>query len=158
MGLLALLAYKAMKGGGLFGAGTGEARSGNAAQPRSGLPGSNTSSGGLGDWLGGLGGLLAGGAAGSVLTGGLGELVKKLQQNGRGDVVHSWVGTGPNQSISPGDLEKAVGGDTLDALAQQTGMPRDQLLADLSQRLPETVDSLTPEGRIPTDQEAARWA
>jgi uncharacterized protein YidB (DUF937 family) len=151
MGLLALLAYKALKGGGILGSSAAAPASnpGNRAQPQS--------SGGIGDWLSGLTGMLAGGAAGSVLTGGLGELVKNLQQNGRGDVAHSWVGTGPNNTISPDDLEKAVGSDTLDALAHQTGMPRNQLLANLSQNLPQTVDSLTPEGRIPTEQEASRW-
>ena len=61
--------------------------------------------GGLGDLLsGGLGGLLAGGAAGSVLSGGLNDLLKQFQQNGHGDAVNSWVGTGPNKAIPPKDL------------------------------------------------------
>lgn len=154
MGLLALLAYKALKSGGLLG--KADARPGNAAPAK--LPGNGGSSGGLGDWLGGLGGLLAGGAAGSILTGGLGELLKKLQQNGQGEVADSWIGKGSNDAITPADLEKAIGTDTLDALAKQLGMTRDQLLADLSRRLPQTVDSLTPDGRLPTEQEAKRWA
>ena len=48
------------------------------------------------------------------------------------------------------------GGDTLDALSQQTGMERDDLLAGLSQHLPELVDQLTPHGRLPSEEEAAR--
>ena len=35
-------------------------------------------------------------------------------------------------------------------------MERDELLATLSEHLP-SVDHLTPEGRLPTEQEASRW-
>jgi len=45
----------------------------------------------------------------------------------------------------------------IDAVAQQTGMPREQLLSELSEHLPEFVDQLTPDGRLPTEQEASRW-
>ena len=72
-------------------------------------------------------------------------------------MAHSWIGTGPNHPISPTELEKAAGADTLDALARESGMPRERLLESLSRELPETVDTLTPEGRIPTEQEASRW-
>jgi uncharacterized protein YidB (DUF937 family) len=91
------------------------------------------------------------------LTGGLGELFKKFQQTGQGHVAQSWIGTGPNDTINPTDLEKAVGIDTLDALSRQTGMSRDQLLTELAKQLPQTVDTLTPQGRIPSEHEAARW-
>jgi uncharacterized protein YidB (DUF937 family) len=37
---------------------------------------------------GGLGGLLAGGAVGNVLSGGLNDLLKQFQQNGQGEVAH----------------------------------------------------------------------
>jgi uncharacterized protein YidB (DUF937 family) len=87
----------------------------------------------------------------------LGEVVKIFQQTGQAHVAQSWIGTGPNQSISPGDLEKTVGVDVLEALSRQTGMPRDELLAELSRELPTAVDKLTPEGRIPSEHEAARW-
>jgi len=113
--------------------------------------------GGLGDLLRGpLGGILGGAAAGTVLNGGLGGLLKQLQQNGQGDVAHSWVGPGANKTISQDDLAGALGGDTLDTLAQQTGMDRDDLLAGLSRYLPHFVDELTPDGRLPTEEEAER--
>ena len=38
----------------------------------------------------------------------------------------------------------------------QTGMSRDELIAGLSQVLPEVVDKLTPQGRVPTEQELSR--
>ena len=110
----------------------------------------NAAGGGL---LSGLGGLLAGGAAGGVLSGGLNDLINQLQQTGHGDVAKSWVGTGPNRSISPDDLAKALGDDKINTLSEQTGLPRDELLAGLSQQLPEVVDQLTPHGRVPNEQE-----
>src|ERR1700754_1517434 len=110
--------------------------------------------GGLGSVLGGgLGGLLAGGAAGSVLSGGLGDLLKQLQQNGQGDTANSWVGPGENKPIAPGDLAGALGANQIDSLASQSGLSRDDLLSGLSQYLPRVVDHLTPEGRLPTEQE-----
>src|SRR6185312_16077842 len=60
------------------------------------------------------------GAAGSVVSGGLNELLKRLQQNGLGDPGQSWVGHGPNQPVTPDSLERAAGADTLDALARET--------------------------------------
>jgi uncharacterized protein YidB (DUF937 family) len=117
--------------------------------------------GGLGDLLKGplggiLGGTLGGAAAGTILNGGLGDLLKQLQDNGQGDVAKSWVGTGPNKAISQHDLANALGSDTLDQLTGETGMVRDDLLGGLIQSLPRFVDQLTPDGRLPTDEEAAR--
>src|SRR5262245_51452780 len=105
---------------------------------------------------GGLGSLLGGAAAGSVLTGGLGRLINDLQSSGQGRVAQSWVGRGANEEIAPSDLQKALGNDELDALARQTGLSHDDLLEGLSQNLPEFVDQLTPNGRLPTEEEASR--
>jgi uncharacterized protein YidB (DUF937 family) len=113
--------------------------------------------GNLGDLLRGtLGGVLGGAAAGTVLNGGLGGLLKQFQESGQGDVAHSWIGTGPNKTISEGDLASALGGDTLDTLSQQTGMGRDDLLDGLRRYLPAFVDQLTPDGRVPSEDEARR--
>jgi uncharacterized protein YidB (DUF937 family) len=103
-----------------------------------------------------LGGLLSGGTAGGVLSAGLGNLIKDLENNGQGQVAKSWVANGPNQEINPESLEAAVGVDTLDQLAKQTGMQRDELLTGLSQHLPNLVDQLTPDGRLPSQEEASR--
>ena len=105
---------------------------------------------------GGLGTLLGGAAAGTVLSGGLGRLINDLQNSGQGRVAQSWVDRGPNQEIAPADLRKALGSDTLDALAKQTGLSRDELLKGLSQNLPDLIDQLTPNGRLPTEEEASR--
>ena len=105
---------------------------------------------------GGLGPLLGGAAAGTVLSGGLGRLINDLQNNGQGRAAQSWVDRGPNQQIAPGDLQKALGSDELDALTRQTGLSRHDLLEGLSQNLPDFIDQLTPNGRLPTEEEASR--
>jgi uncharacterized protein YidB (DUF937 family) len=152
MAILALLAYKAVKhlGGGTAGATP-------APAPSSGSGGTaGGPAGGLGDILkGGLGGLLAGGAAGSVISGGLGDLLKQFQQNGHGETANSWVSPGPNKQISPGDLASALGADQINGLMSQSGLSREELLNGLSQHLPEVVNHLTPDGRLPTESELA---
>src|SRR5262245_54428930 len=110
--------------------------------------------GGLGDILKGpLGGILGGAAAGSVISGGLGDLLKQLQQGGQGDTADTWVGKGQNKAIAPGDLANALGADQIDALASNSGMSRDDLLKGLSQYLPGVIDHLTPDGRLPDANE-----
>jgi uncharacterized protein YidB (DUF937 family) len=149
MAILGLLAWKAVKhfSGNQPGASP-------APAPSSGNTPGGGMGGGLGDVLkGGLGGLLAGGAAGSVISGGLGELLKQFQQNGQGEAANSWVGPGPNKQISPGDLASALGADQIDTLASQSGLSRDELLTGLSRHLPEVIDDLTPQGRLPTESE-----
>jgi uncharacterized protein YidB (DUF937 family) len=154
MAILGLLAYKAVKS---FTSQPGAAPAKPATPAAPGSSQSAGSSGGLGDVLkNGLGGLLAGGAAGSVLTGGLNDLLKQFQQSGQGDVAKTWVGTGPNKAISSDDLAKALGGDQISTLMAHTGLSRQDLLAGLSQYLPEAVNQLTPDGRLPTEQELSR--
>ena len=115
-------------------------------------------SGGVGDLLkGGLGGLLAGGAAGSILSGGLGGLLKQFEQNGHGQAASSWVGKGANQDISESDLAKSIGLDDIDAIAKQTGLSRNDLLAGLRRELPGAIDELTPEGRLPSGDDLSKW-
>jgi len=118
--------------------------------PTSAKPvGSNPTSGGLAPVLGGA-------AAGTALSGGLGRLINDLQKSGQARVAQSWIDRGPNEEIAPADLRKALGSDTLDALAKQTGLSRDELLEGLSQNLPDLIDKLTPNGRLPTEEEASR--
>lgn len=170
MAILALLAYKAVKhlGGSHTGATPGNAPSPSRPTP---LPGTTTAStgglggalsGGLGDLMkgplgGALGGLLAGGAAGSVLSGGLNDLLKQFQDQGHTETANSWVGSGPNKQISPGDLASALGADQINTLTSQTGLSRDELLAGLARQLPDVINQLTPDGRVPTEHEASRW-
>src|SRR5262245_14561283 len=92
---------------------------------------------------------------GDVL-GGLGGLLKQFQQNGFGDAINSWVSDGPNKTVAPGQISKAIDPSIIDALSQRFGLSKEQFSQILSQLLPKTVDQLTPEGRLPTQQEMAR--
>ncbi len=87
--------------------------------------------------------------AGGVL-GGLGGLLNKLQQGGLGNVANSWVGSGQNQPVAPGQLGSALGPNIIKTLAQKSGISEDELTKQLSQVLPGIVDKLTPNGRLPT--------
>jgi uncharacterized protein YidB (DUF937 family) len=156
MALLGVLAWKAFKH--MSGNQSGSAPQPSPAPTPTHLPPpvNAGAGGGLGDLLkGGLGGLLAGGAAGSVLSGGLGDLLNQLQQSGHGDTANTWVGKGENKAIAPGDLANALGADQIESLSAQSGLSRDELLSGLSQYLPQVVDHLTPDGRLPTEQEIA---
>jgi uncharacterized protein YidB (DUF937 family) len=103
-----------------------------------------------------LGGLLGGASGGSVLSGGLRDLVDRFKQNGHGPAADSWVSTGPNQPLRADQLEQAIGPDALNTLSEHTGLSREELLSRLTRELPTAVDKLTPGGRLPTEDEAAR--
>ena len=148
MAILGLLAWKAIKH-------MTASQPGAAPQPAP-SPAGGGIGGGFGNLLKGpLGGLLAGGAAGSVISGGLGDVLKQLQQGGHGDTASSWVGKGENKAISSNDLASALGADQIDSLASQSGMSPDDLLSGLSKYLPQVIDHLTPDGRLPTDDEVS---
>ena len=87
---------------------------------------------------------------GGDLAGGLGGLLNQFQQGGLGEVMKSWIGTGPNQPISPNQLGSVLGPKIIQVLAQKTGMSEQELTAQLSQILPGVVDKLTPNGRLPS--------
>jgi uncharacterized protein YidB (DUF937 family) len=111
---------------------------------------------GLDGLLGGLSGLLSGAQGG--IAGGLGDLVDRLKNSGHGDAAHSWVETGPNNELDEADLRDALGGDTITELTRKTGLTEEELLARLKRVLPTAVDQMTPQGRLPTEAEASRWA
>ena len=92
---------------------------------------------------------------GSIL-GGLGGLIKQFQQKGFGDTVDTWINAGANRDISSDQVSDVLGRDVVDELSRRTGLSRDQVVVELSRLLPNAVDRLTPEGRLPTQREMAR--
>lgn len=157
--LLGLLAVKGFQHRDEIGKMLGDLTSGNAgagnspatANANAGLPG------GLGGMLGGLGEMLGGQSNGSAINNGLGGLLDRFQQNGHAEEAQEWVKTGPTQA-NVQHLEAALGDDVIDHLQQQTGLSRAELLDRLSTNLPKTIDQLTPDGRLPTADEANRLA
>jgi len=81
--------------------------------------------------------------------GGLQGVIGQFEKNGLGQTVKSWVGTGPNQPISPEDVHKALGPELLQQLAAKSGLSVQDLAQKLSQVLPQAVDKMTPDGALP---------
>jgi uncharacterized protein YidB (DUF937 family) len=101
-----------------------------------------------------LGGIVGAGMVSVVNSiiekhGGLQGVVSEFEKNGLGATVKSWVGTGPNQQISPDEVHKVLGPDLLQQLSDKSGMSVPELTQKLSQVLPRAVDTLTPNGAIP---------
>jgi len=82
--------------------------------------------------------------------------LKKLEQGGLGDAANSWIGSGQNQSVSPGQLGSALGPSIIKTLSQKSGLSEEDITKQLSQILPGLVDKLTPNGRVPTATELSQ--
>lgn len=93
---------------------------------------------------------LTGGRPGAA---GLGALVERLRAGGLADRVESWIATGENRPVAPQELERALGPQETDRMAREAGLDRPGLLLLLSQVLPRLVDGLTPQGRLPSQEE-----
>ena len=83
--------------------------------------------------------------------GGIMGLIQRFHENGAGDVVSSWIGTGENRPISPGVLTNVLGADNVGAMAQKAGVSGDQLSGLLATVLPHIVDRATPNGEVPPE-------
>jgi len=137
--MIALLAYMASR---YFGGGQKEETGSATSEP---LPRSSDP----------LPGSTAEPSPGGILDG-LGGLIEQFQKKGFGDAMDSWIGTGTNKDVAPRDVSDALDGDFVDELSKRTGLSRDQVLTELSRMLPNVVDRLTPQGRLPTPQEMTR--
>ena len=135
--------------GGLMGGGAG------TSSPMGNIL-SSLLTGGQGAGAGGLGGLLGGGNAagsgvGGGLGGGLGGLLSQFEQAGLGHVAQSWVGNGPNQPVSPQQLNDVFGEQQVQSMANQAGLQPHDFLSQLSQHLPHAVNGVTPNGQLPDE-------
>jgi uncharacterized protein YidB (DUF937 family) len=81
--------------------------------------------------------------------GGVQGVVGEFEKNGLGATVKSWVGTGPNQPISPDEVHKVLGPELLQQLSEKSGLSVQDLAQKLSHVLPQAVDKLTPDGAVP---------
>jgi uncharacterized protein YidB (DUF937 family) len=158
LGLLAVAGYQHRdKLGQLLGGIGGGSQPDNARDRNPAAP-QEQDSGGIGGFLGGLfgGGNSEGGGG---IAGGLRDLIDSFTGHGQGDTAKSWVESGPNREMGTSELEQALGEDSIGELMRQTGLTRDELILRLRAVLPTAVDRLTPEGRLPNDDdEVARWA
>lgn len=139
--LLGLLAYRTFKGKGRLSEMTGIGRDDGIRSPNAAQD--------MGSPLGGM-------LTGSTLAGGLADLLQRFQGTPFGDKAESWVQKGANKEIAPQELAGALGEERIEWLMTQTGLSRVELLDGLSKKLPETIDQLTPEGRLPSGEEVQK--
>jgi uncharacterized protein YidB (DUF937 family) len=141
----------------------------NGGQSSQQAPQSPSLGGGMGGGLGGIIGALAsnpqlmqvlmsllsggqgraGAQGGGGGLGGLGGLGAQFEQAGLGDVLGSWIGKGQNRPVSADQLGQVFGQDQLSELGAKLGMGGGELASELSQILPNLVDQMTPDGRVP---------
>lgn len=123
-------------------------------------PGSPVAANGGGGLLSQIGQMFQAGSGtlGSTVSGGLEDLLARFRNAGQGRTADSWVASGANLPLQDTDLAAALGDDTLAEIGQKTGLSRDELLRRLSTALPDVVNSLTPQGRLPTAAEAEAQA
>lgn len=82
-------------------------------------------------------------------NGGLGGLLEKLKQGGLADQVSSWVGNGANLPLNTEQISQALGSGPLAEMAAKFGLDPQEISGGLAKYLPEAVNQLTPEGRLP---------
>jgi uncharacterized protein YidB (DUF937 family) len=81
--------------------------------------------------------------------GGLDGLVTKLRDGGLGGQVDSWVSAGDNQPVQPEQIQQALGPDTVQRLSSGSGIDIGKLLPLLAMFLPQIINMLTPNGKVP---------
>lgn len=87
-------------------------------------------------------------------VGGLAGLAKLFTQKGEGDAMASWISTGKNLPISPDAILKVLGSGRVQELAGSLGLSGADVQKGLAGVLPQLVDKLTPDGKLPAGNEA----
>ena len=82
-------------------------------------------------------------------TGGLQGLVKQFQDSGLGEQVASWVSTGRNLPVSGDQIKNAFSGGQLGQIASKLGISENDAAGGLAGILPDLIDKLTPNGKVP---------
>ena len=85
---------------------------------------------------------------GTTDLGGIGGLLQALQQGGLDRQVASWLGNGANLPVTADQLRAALGDQHLQQIARTLGLPVDDVLAMLAKSLPQTIDTMSPNGTL----------
>jgi uncharacterized protein YidB (DUF937 family) len=81
--------------------------------------------------------------------GGVGGLVSAFEKNGLGGVASSWVSTGPNQQVSPQQVQNGLGNQAVQDVAAKLGVSPEIASGVVAQLLPHVINHLTPDGQVP---------
>jgi len=81
--------------------------------------------------------------------GGVAGLAQSFEQNGLGHLMSSWIGPGENLPISPDQVKSVLGNERVAELAAKAGISSDAASSHLAELLPNVIDKLSPEGKLP---------
>ena len=117
--------------------------------------------GGIGGMLGGVTGGSSGGLAGALVPmiggmlagGGLSKLLSGFHAQGLSSQADSWVGTGPNEPVTAGQVGQVIGDDQIEQIAAKLGVSHDEAAQAIADVLPQVVDTVSPDGQLPPEQD-----
>ncbi|MGH6634740.1 MAG: YidB family protein [Gammaproteobacteria bacterium] len=82
-------------------------------------------------------------------TGGLAGLIQTFRDKGLDDAISSWIGTGENKPVSGEQVQEALDQGQIEEAAQAAGVSREEASSRLASLLPQLIDKLTPDGKLP---------
>lgn len=85
-------------------------------------------------------------------SGGPQGVLDKLRANGLGAEVESWLGSGSNLSLSLQQVVQVFGAELIKSMAAQLSLPTDDFGRKLAEYLPQAIDKLSPDGKLPGSQ------
>jgi uncharacterized protein YidB (DUF937 family) len=78
--------------------------------------------------------------------GGIAGIVQKFESVGLGGVAQSWIANGANQTVSPEQVQSALGDPPVGQVANQLGVSPGEAAGHIAQLLPMILDHLSPSG------------
>lgn len=88
-------------------------------------------------------------------SGGVRAVLERFRHKGLGPHADSWVSTGGNRKLRAEEADEVVGGEELSQVARQIGVPERDVALGYAEIVPELVDQLSPDGRVPPEADAA---
>lgn len=82
-------------------------------------------------------------------TGGLSGLAQTFKDKGLADTISSWIGTGKNMPVSADQIKEVLGDDQIRQISKNAGVSQKEASEGLAGMLPEIIDKLTPDGKVP---------
>jgi uncharacterized protein YidB (DUF937 family) len=83
--------------------------------------------------------------------GALSNITNGFHSAGLDNVLQSWVGTGQNLPISGDQVKQVLGSGNVADLGVRAGMSENDTSNALAGMLPQVIDKLTPNGKLPSE-------
>ncbi len=89
-------------------------------------------------------------------TGGLSGLAQLFKDKGLGDAMSSWISTGKNLPVSADQITNVLGAEQIGQISKDIGVSQEETSKGLAGLLPEIIDKLTPDGKVPDSNTLAQ--